>query len=369
VLDLTAILHLVFSPCPRFLLGVPVLPLPVILPALVQQSTPLIKPIWITALPQQPGRVYAMGLVAVTGADAVALKQASDAARAEVITRLRASVKSDTQTSTRYQESRTTGGPASASRSQSARIDTQIQSRATDLPGLVLEETYIDRSSRTAYALAYLDVPVAERELRTRFGAQQEALAGAPGGLDVRSRLRRIQALRGAQLEYGKLDDMAGLLSAGGSDPALRSDVRKAKLDLDNQLDALRASVTVGIIADPGLDLDVKGLLRNAVLQEGLGWSDRKPELTLQVRMKTGKSRVDIGKKSWYNTNSEGDFVVSRGALTLTLVDALGQEYESTIIEAKGVGTSDMQAEQALLKDFKSRLTKAVDAWLAELVR
>lgn len=310
-----------------------------------------------------------MGMVAVSGAEATALKQASDAARAEVITRLRASVKSDTQTSTRYQESRTTGGPTTASRSQSARMDTQVQSRATDLPGLVVEETYLDRAGRTAYALAYLDVAVAERELRTRFAAQKEALTGAPIGGDVRSRLRRIQAFKGAQEEFGKLDDMASLLGAGGGDASLRADVRRAKLDLDNQLDALRASVTVGVAADPGLDIDVKALLRNAVLQEGLGWADRNPELTIQMRLKTGKGKVNIGQKKWYDTDSSGDFIVSRGALSLTLVDASGQAFESTQIEAKGVGTSDMQSEQALLKDFKGRLTKAVDAWLAELVR
>jgi hypothetical protein len=340
-------------------------------PALVQPAFPSIKPIWVTALPQQEGRIYALGMAPLSAPEAQSMRQASDQARAEVISRLRATVKSDVQVSSRYQETRSGSQGAAASRTQNVRTDTRVQTRAVELPGLVVEETYLDRATRTAYALAYLDIPTAERELRTRYKAQQEDLAADQGGTGARARLRRIQSLKTAQEELAKLDDLAGLISAGGADATLRSDVRKSRLQVTRQLDDLRASLIVTVKSDQslGLEADIKNILRNAVLSQGLGWSDKAAELTFVMRMKTGQGRVDIHRKAWWEYQNNADFIVARGALELTLVDRTGQEYESTTLEAKGVGTSEFQAEQNLLKDFKAKLGRAVETWLADLVQ
>ena len=53
--------------------------------ALAALPQSLVKPIGISALPERPGRVYAMGLAPVTAGDAQAVTQASQNARAEVL--------------------------------------------------------------------------------------------------------------------------------------------------------------------------------------------------------------------------------------------------------------------------------------------
>ena len=332
----------------------------------------LIKPIWVQVLPEREGRVYAMGLAAFAPSEAQALKQASQNARVEVLTRLRASVKGETTIQKNATISRQAGGPITGSSQQRIAQDTQVRTQAMDLPGLVVEETWADAENRTAYALAYLDIPVAERELRSRFEALKNDLAaetGAPS--DPRERLRKLQRLKKGQIELAKLDDMAALLAAGGGDPRLRADIRAQKLAMDRQLDTLRASLTMGIKGDRdmGVGADIAALVRNAVLKQGLGWSDASPEFTLQIRYTGNRQGWDIRKKRWWEYQSSPDFVVARGVIDITLTDRAGTSYESTTIDAKGVGTSEFTADRALMREYKAKLEATVGTWLEELVR
>ncbi|MBP1626141.1 MAG: hypothetical protein H6Q00_616 [Holophagaceae bacterium] len=339
-------------------------------PSLVMAQS-RIQPPWVNLLPSAPGRVYAVGLAPVAPTEGQAVRQASQNARVEVISRLRASVKGDTHLSTHAVVQRQGGSPASGSSTQTLSQDSTIQTQAVELPGLVVEETWVDRKGDTAYALAYLDVPAAEKELRNRFEAMKHDLAieeGTSGG--PRERLKRLQTLKSAQTEMDKLDDMAGLISAGGADPALRRGVRDLKLAVDRLLDRLRNSLTmcVGGDKDLGMGGDVATLVRNAVLKQGLGWAESNAEFTLNLRFQGNRQAWDIRKRRWWEYDHSADFIVARGILEITLADRAGTQYESTVIEAKGVGVSEFQADQRLLKDYKAKLESTLGQWLAELV-
>ncbi len=332
----------------------------------------LIKPIWISVLPERPGRVYAMGLAAFTPSEAQALKQAQSNARVEVLTRLRANVKGETSIQSHASYTKTLGGTTTGESTKQISQDTQIHTEATELPGLAVEETWSDPDGRTAYALAYLDVPVADQELASRFDSVRKDLAQeATTPTDPRERLRKLQRLKKGQTELIKLDDMAGLLAAGGGDPALRSKVRDQKLAVERQMDTLRASLTLCISGDKelGVGADISTLVRNAVLKQGLGWAENGGEFTLRIRYTGNRQAWDITKKRWWEYQSTGDFVVARGVIEITLTDRAGTQYESTTIEAKGVGTSEFTADRALIKEYKLRLEKAIGQWLNEMVQ
>ncbi len=336
---------------------------------LLAQDT--MKPIWVTHLPQDPGRVYAMGMAQIAPTEAMALKQASNQAKGEVLARLRATVKATTETKQTYREQRGTGQATTGTGTRTFDQSTQIQAQATDLPGLAVAQTWTDRKENMVYALAYLDVALAERDLRTRFDAIQEDLAGTDAKGDSRERLRKLQRLRAAQAETSKLDDMAGLLAAGGGDPALRAEVRKVKLWVDKLLDELRASLTFCIQGDRqvGLGGDVANLLRNAVLKAGLGWVDQGGEFTLKLDFKGARKGLDIGKKQWWDHKYSADFIVARGLVEVTLLDRSGTAYESTTLEAKGVGTSEFQADRNLMKEYQEKLGSTLERWLKELTK
>lgn len=332
------------------------------------QTLTKIKPVWITVLPEQKGRVYAVGLASFAPDEAQAIRQAQSNARVEVLTRLRANVKGETSVQSHMSVTQQSGGPATGISSKNISQDTLIQTQATELPGLVVEELWSDVADRTAYALAYLNVAVAERELKARFDAVRKDLAHETvTPANPRERLRTLQRMKKIQTELTILDDTAGLISAGGGDPALRSEVRDQRLAVDRRLDALRGSLTLCLKGDKsfGIGADIASLVRNAVLKQGLGWSEANGEFALQIRYRQG---VDVSKNRWWEYQSTGDFIVARGVIEITLTDRIGTEYESMTIEAKGVSVSEFAADRALMKDYKSKLEAAIGQWLENLV-
>ena len=242
--------------------------------ALAALPQTLVKPIWISALPERPGRVYAMGLAPVTTGDAQAVTQASQNARAEVLSRLRANVQSETSVRS------------------TAKVSVQ----------------------------------------------------------------------------------------AGGADPALRGQVRAARLAVDRQMEQLRGSLTFSL--EPGARgaVQVASLLRNAALKAGLGWSETGGEFVLALAFQTDskEARIDVNRQDWngwwrggavsHSVNQGTGIIVARGILELTLKDKAGNQYESVEVEAKGLGVSDFQAEQRLKEDIRTKLEKTFAKWLENLV-
>jgi len=341
----------------------------------------LIKPIWVSALPEREGRVYAMGLAPVTAGDAQAVTQASQNARAEVLARLRANVRSETSIHSTATVSQQAGGKATGSSEQQVGQDTRIQTQATELPGLAVEETWTDAKERTAYALAYLDVPLAERELRARYRAQKDDLAREPDTPAApRERIRMLGRLKTAQVEFAKLDDMAALIAAGGADPNLRGQVRAARLAVDRQMEQLRGSLTFSLEPGARAAVQVAALLRNAALKAGLGWSETGGEFVLALEFRTDSqtARADVTHQTWngwwsggavsHTVNAGTGIIVARGVLELTLKDKAGNQYESVEVEAKGLGVSEFQAEQRLKEDIRAKLEKTFGKWLETLV-
>lgn len=330
----------------------------------VPASSP--RPAWIAVLPARPGRVYGLG-VAALASDAAALRQAADHARADVIARLRSSVQADTRVSTVLRESRSAGGGAAASRTQDTQVDTRVQARAIDLPGLVVEETWLDRAGAAGYALAYLDLALAESELAGRFKALKADLAAERPQQGPRARLMQAQVLKRGHEELLRLDDLADLLGGGGGDSGLRAEVLESRHETERRLAAARSALTFGLAPAPGIDPDpdLRDQVRNAVLREGLGWSEQQPLFSITLRARGGRGAED----AWWERQRAGDFIVAQGSLSLTLVDSAGQEYESMTLVAKGVGVNAFQADDLLLADCRAKLARAVADWLAGLAR
>jgi hypothetical protein len=356
-------------------------------PAAPAQPPPLhqslVKPIWITALPNAPGRVYAMGLAPFAPGEAQAVVQASQNARGEVLARLRANVHAETNVRSTAQVNQQTGSQATGSSQQQVDQAVRIEAQASELPGLAVEETWTDGPGRTVYALAYLDVPLAEQELRSRYQTRRSDLAREPETPAApRERLRMLNRLKEAQSELVQLDDQAALLAAGGGDPGLRSQVRASRLAVDRQMEQLRNSLTFSL--DPGSRgaTQIATLLRNAVLKAGLGWAENGGEFQLVMDFSGDRehAKMDVQHKDWqwngwwhgawvsHTQSVDSGIIVARGVLELTLQDRAGNPYESVEVEAKGLGVSEFQAEQRLKDDLRNKLEKTFGKWLEHLV-
>ena len=331
------------------------------------------KPGWVTTVPEYPGRVYGVGVAPANNTRALALQQATDNAKAKVLERLRANVQSNTTITTNYQEQKAIQGGVrteSANRTTGRLSTTQIQAQATALPGLTVETTYLEEEggNATMYALAYLDMAVASQEVRARYDAVAASL-GVEAATDLRGRIRRTRVVKVALDDLAQIEDLFTLIRAGGADPALGDLITRLRLKAEGEREALRRGLTFGMppSQDVPVDPDVKAAVRNAFLQEGLGWSDHNPDLAVTMRVRTASNGVAVGPRRWWGYVRNADFIVARGTISLSLMDANGQEYESTMVEAKGVGTTEFQADTLLLRDYKAKLTKTVGTWLMDL--
>ena len=302
--------------------------------------------------------------------DAPALRQASDNARADVISRLRANVKADTRITTTYQESRTTGAAATGTRTQTTQVGTQVQAQAADLPGLVVEETFLDRpGASTPWPTWTWPSPSGScGRAWTRCRPTWPRSAGEQG---VRAKLVAAQALRKAHLELLKLDDLAALLSGGGGDLNLRADVLKARTGTETAHGGgpgrphLRPGARAG--RRTGSGHDGRGAFRGA--QGGHGLVRPEPHVLHHRARPYRAQRRAGGAGAWWDYQRSPDFIVAQGSLSLGLVDVAGQQYESMTLVAKGVGVTEFQADTLLQADYRTKLAKAVSAWLADLGR
>lgn len=310
-----------------------------------------------------------MGIATYAPDVAHAIQQAQANARVEVLTRLRADVQGDTtvQSSTAYTQR--LDSPTVGEVSKRIVQDTRIQTHALELPGLVVEEVWTSDTDRTAYALAYLDVARAESELRARFAAsQKEDLAEQAVAAEARARLKKLQRMNHLMSEAIILDDMAALLSAASGDTQLRADIRDHRSSMQRRLEALRHSLTFTLRTDTNVEAgsDIAALVRNAVLRHGLGWSESAGEFVLQFRYRRQPTAPNPAKR-WWDYQAAAEFVVARGTVELVLGDRAGTAYESTLIEAKGVGVSETTADRALLKAYREKLDSTLSQWLANL--
>lgn len=178
--------------------------------------------------------------------------------------------------------------------------------------------------------------------------------------------------MKRSQMELFLLDDLAGLITAGGGDPQLRAEIHDQRLALDRQMDKLRASILFGVRFPDGsrAHAELVSLVRNAVLRQGLGWSTASCDFYVAFRRAGEASNLDPQANRWwdYMPDPPPGYVVARGALEIALVDAAGTVQESTTVQAKGVGVNSFGADRDILKKYQAAVERSLKDWLEGLV-
>jgi len=248
-------------------------------------STAIQRPGWIEQLPTGPGRIYALGTadLSPSSPEGRALAQASDRARLEVIARLRVSVKGETSTTARTTQLGS-GGRSYGYGDRSSRDTVKVGTQAEDLPGLSVEQTYVDASSHTAYALAVLDLGLAETSLQVRLRGLENSRRNLEGerSRPARWRLRRLQG------DLSRLAELASLLALEAMGDRIQSERTMVEkrlaaleaeelppLDLAKCAMALRPNITL----PPALD----AFLSSRITETGLKLRDAGADFRLEL--------------------------------------------------------------------------------------
>lgn len=323
------------------------------------------EPTWSKSLPQVHGKVYGVGIATLTSPEAKALEIATQSARFEVIARLKSRVEGNVSSQTNMAIQRATGTPTNASSQQLISSNSKTSVLAEDLPGLVIEERYIEQKTRTVYVLAYLDIIAAEVGTRDGINALKKELESLSKNTN-NGMIAKIQSTRNLQDQAIKTEGLASLIMPFGKDTSLRQDAQSIRFEINNILKEMQKNLTVGLISNSNVPSDLKSILREAVTKEGLIWSNQNPSIILDVNMKTGQHGVDIHRKAWWESDYRTDFIVLRVALNCAFSESDGTVYGSFDLDAKGVGTDEFTASRALMKELRKELPRHIHNTIAK---
>jgi len=336
-----------------------------ILISTVSQAT---TPQWVQTAPQASNRVYGVGLATITTSDAKAIDIASQAARFEVLARLKSTVQGSTNIQTSMAIQRGTDIPTSASQSQRINVIGTTSVEANDLPGMIIEERYIDQSARTAYVLAYLDVVIAEKATKDRLAALNKEWESCKLE-ENQPVLLALQSLRNLQKQVFDIENVALLLVSAGTDTALREEVQNLRLNISGRLSTLQRQVKIGLSPNSSLPSDLKNLFRGAVRQVGLFWSDENPTILLDLIVSGSQQSVNVGRRSWVDLERRSDFVGLRLALSCNICDVEGNSYGAFDINVKGVGTDELSAKRSLFKEVNKILPDRLKENISKIIQ
>lgn len=303
-------------------------------------------PSWVTGLPSSTGHVYAVGSANIKeeGSEAKAITRAGEGAKVELLSTLRANVKSSQQSKATLKQR---GVSDESSFEEQVEKNTVITTSARDLPGLKIAETYIDHDNDSVYALADLDLSAATAELGRRQQQLETRLADLRGKTEP-----SLDDLGDAETflkKNGPTLDMAALLVSrlgrqAGKIQATHDEYRALVM-------SLKKGITFGLEQQAATGRDI-GALMSAVTAAGYSWS-RQPRYTFSIE--TGvKPRADFA----YGRN------VIKGTINLMLLDNNGTVLKTEKLAGSGTGTSEVKAQEALDRRFDEQIGDAIRSWL-----
>jgi len=330
------------------------------------QSVPA-RPDWIENLPGGAGRLYAMGTSDLGGSEGESITRASDRARLEVVTRLRATVRGRTSVTTRTSEL-ARGSAKSGAADRQVRDEVSVGARAEDLPGLVVEHTYTDRPARTVYALAYLDLALAQSGLAARLDQVRAGRTRVGGEWSRKARWR----LRKLQQDLNRVDESIALLAVTGVGLDLRPALQTERAALDQALQRLEgkplppidlAKTTMGLRANVDFPPGIQAYLESQITDCGLIYRNLNPDLVVDLSFSGGSQGpefifVDADPYSGINYRTEAK---------MTILEGQGMALTRPVpIQLSQAGSPEGMVNQ-FRRVFERRLPKLVAEAVAEL--
>ncbi len=304
-------------------------------------------PAWSTTLPQAPYRLYAMGVVSLQEDEAGARVKASQAARLELLltlrTKARASVTAQSRTVRVWDE----GSVSSQTSVGTFGTRMDLQTFAEALPGLEVQEVWVDRARGQVFALAALDLVrarAAHAEDGRALKAQIIASLSEASGNGWKERLSRFMEAQVLTYRLATWIDTRALLAAAGippeplgPNPAQLRELRR------------RAQLSLSLVETLDLPVDLVTGLHVWRSQRSLGMPTPSP-LRLNTRATSHWSRLM-------------DLERVRAQWTLVLTSPEGDLLSAWTFEEQAVGATRAEALQRLTRMLLPRVHEALDRW------
>jgi len=327
-------------------------------------------PAWVNTLPTRPGRVYGVGGAALGTSGADALDRAAQNAKIQVVGFLGSGLRGRLSYSDLLRERRSSNHATFFSREAATMDATELDVSATDLPGLVVVERFLDRSGNTAYALVYLDCSVAERVLAERVHLLRAAVTDLlcqPPGSGLQTAIPRLAGIRSLRSRCRRLTDQAALLQATGLPPAIPAELQRLADDLYRAAAGLRPALTLGAPAQrEGLAAEIQAILRETAVRLGYAWSGESPAMPLRIEIHAGQERSEGPLVPYPANPDDPELVGLRATVRISLLDAGGTVQDGFDIPVRGIGVDEASALGALEQTLHRELPVRFQAFLEQ---
>ena len=304
-------------------------------------------PTWATTLPQTPYRLYAVGVVSLQDDEAGARVKARQAARLELLLTLRTKARGTVTAQSRMLRVWDEGNGSSQTAVGTFGTRVDLQTFAEALPGLEVQEVWVDRTRGQVFALAALDL-IRAREAHAEDGhALQAQLAAGLSETPRKGWKERLRRFMEAQVMADRLtiwtDTRALLAAAGippeplGPNPAQLRELRE------------RAQMSLSLLETLDLPVDLVTGLHAWRSRRSLGTPSPTP-LMLATEATSDWSRLM-------------DLERVRAQWTLILTSPEGDRLAVWTFEEQAVGASRAEALQRLTRMLLPRVNEALDRW------
>jgi len=298
-------------------------------------------------MPKSEGRLYGIGVAAIVTTPAVALEVAGRSARFEILAQLRSSVQGQAVFQTEMVSRQHNGDQGNAVRFQHSELIGEVAVAEISMPGITIEETYLDQGERTAYALAFLDMAVARRDCELAYARLTRAAMEA-----VEQNTRPVAALASLyrlKKQADELSEVVTLLHPFTPCEELCGRIVALQQQLASSVETTKRQVTCGLAPHPAVSPEFAQIMRMQVEHAGCVWDENSPSLLIAARIETGKQRVGFFPR---------DFHVQRMTTSVTLRGADGHSHGSFSFAAKGIGTDAFTAKQSLQQNFAENFSE-----------
>ncbi|MGM0419188.1 MAG: LPP20 family lipoprotein [Thermodesulfobacteriota bacterium] len=147
-------------------------------------------PSWVYSPPSSQGYVYGVGMASIYASSGEALTRAKENARLELVKQLRVKVSGETEASVKREIS---GGKSEITRSVFNYAKSSVEE--TELPGIKIIETAVAKKDKQAYALAELNMSMAELDMTDQLESYDRQIQRIIESPKPDSKIRNIQRL------------------------------------------------------------------------------------------------------------------------------------------------------------------------------
>lgn len=309
------------------------------------------EPSWVINPPDRTGHVYGVGSAEYYVDPANGLKLAKDKARLDLVSKMKVTVSGSFNQE--INEIRATGKETQLIKSVKQSVQSKVP--AVELEEVQIEESWVNRSKKLAYAMAYLDRKKAESRIRQKISEldlELGQLAKTPEKGSTLEQLREVLPALEIFLRRDYLSQQAQMVSVSGRKPTPEADIR----NLEKRIYKLLDKLIVAVKAENGGAREIQtGIVEN-LTKAGMRISDQSgADITIAYA-------VTLRPVEKAGTH----YVFANGRVTLT--DPQGRVLSEFSREAKGVSSYKDLAQAKAVKNMAKVLGLELGSTLVDKI-